>query len=319
MSNEIGNKPASEQLGIPVTTLYTWKSQIKQHGPIAFVGSGNKRIDPRMLSISEAGYYKWLKRQSKPYKYHELLAKIRQIRADNPDYGAYRIYLCLQIYHDYKGSYYLILKLCKIHDLMLKKKYRPKGLTKADPAAQASENLIKQDFTASSPNQKWLGDITEIPTADGKLYLAAILDCFDGTIVGLKMADNMKAQLCVEAFTSSVKKHQAYGMIFHSDRGSQYTSGQYRKVLAQYGAQQSMSSTGKCYDNARMESFFATLKKESIHKFKTETMNMEKVKSIVFRFIEIYYNRKRIYTPNDGYPPLAKRSIYYQEHLAQAG
>ncbi len=67
LSNEIGNKPASEQLGIPVTTLYTWKSQIKQHGLIAFVGSGNKRIDPRMLSISEAGYYKWLKRQSKPY------------------------------------------------------------------------------------------------------------------------------------------------------------------------------------------------------------------------------------------------------------
>lgn len=272
----------------------------------------------RVLQVSEGGYYKWLKRQSRPYKYDKLLAKIRQIRADNPDYGAYRIYLHLQLYHGYTGSYYLILKLCKIHHLMLKKKHHSKGITKADLAAQASANLIKQDFTAASPNQKWLGDITEIPTADGKLYVAAVLDCFDGSIVGFKMANHMRAELCVEAFTAGVKKYQAYGMIFHSDRGSQYTSTLYRQAIARYGATQSMSNTGKCYDNARMESFFATLKKESIYKFKTETMRMETVKSIVFRFIEIYYNRKRIYTTNGGYPPLVKRSSYYRENLPQA-
>jgi len=148
---------------------------------------------------------------------------------------------------------------------MLKKKQYSKGITKADLSAQANENLIKQDFSAELPNRKWLGDITEIPTADGKLHLAAVLDCFDGTIVGFKMANHMRAELCVEAFTAGVKKYQAYGMIFHSDRGSQDTSGIYRQTLAQYGAQQSMSSTGKCYDNARMESFFATFRKnESI-------------------------------------------------------
>jgi len=130
-------------------------------------------------------------------KYDKLLAKIREIRADNPDYGAYRIYLDLQLNHSYTGSYYLILRLCRIHHLMLKKKHRCKGITKADPAAQASANLIKQDFTASSPNEKWLGDITEIATANGKLYVAAVLDCFDGSIVGLKMADHMRAELCV--------------------------------------------------------------------------------------------------------------------------
>jgi transposase InsO family protein len=265
-----------------------------------------------------AGYYKWFKRQSKPEKYEELLAKIRQIRAKNPDYGAHRIYLHLKLYECYTGSYYIILKLCKLNHLMLKKKHYSKGITKADLTAQANENLIKQDFFAELPNQKWLGDITEIPTANGKLYLAAVLDCFDGAIVGLKMANHMRAELCVEAFTAGVKKYQAYGMIFHSDRGSQYTSRIYRQTLAQYGATQSMSSTGRCFDNARMESFFATLKKEKIYKIRTETMSIEKVKSIVFRFIEIYYNRRRIYTPNDGYPPLAKRSRYYQEHLAQA-
>lgn len=125
------------------------------------------------------------------------------------------------------------------------------------------------------------------------------------------------AELCVDAFTSATNKHQAYGMIFHSDRGSQYTSKLYRDILARYGATQSMSATGRCYDNARMESFFATLKKECLYKFKTETMRMETVKSLVFRFIETYYNRRRIYTPNEGYPPLVKRSLYYQGRLPQ--
>ncbi len=272
-----------------------------------------------VLGVSETGFYKWLKRQSRPYKYDALLAKILQIRADNPDYGAYRIYLHLQLFQDYRGSYYLILALCKKHHLMLKKKRHSKGITKADLAAQASENLIQQDFTAESPNEKWLSDITEIPTADGKLYVAAVLDCFDGSIVGLKMANHMRAELCVEAFKAGVKKHQAYGMIFHSDRGSQYTSTLFRQTLARYGAIQSMSNTGKCFDNARMESFFATLKKESIYKFKTEAIKMETVRSIIFRFIEIYYNRKRIYTTNGGYPPLVKRSLYYQKNLSQAG
>jgi putative transposase len=138
------------------------------------------------------------------------------------------------------------------------------------------------------------------------------MDCFDGAIVGLKMADNMRTELCTDAFTSAIKNYQAYGMIFHSDRGSQYTSKLYREILAKYAAKQSMSATGKCYDNARMESFFATLKKEGIYKFKTEKMRMETVKSIVFRFIEVYYNRKRIYTTNGGYPPLMKRSLFYQ-------
>jgi putative transposase len=273
----------------------------------------------KVLKVSEAGYYKWLSLQDRPYKYDDLLAKIREIRAENADYGAYRMYLHLKLFHGYTRSYYLILKLCKEHNLMLKKKYHPKGLTKADPAAQASENLIRQDFRASLPNQKWLGDITEIPTADGKLYVAAILDCFDGSIVGFKMADNMKAEICVDAFITAAKNYQAGGMIFHSDRGSQYTSKLYRETLAKYGATQSMSNTGKCYDNARMESFFATLKKERIYKYKTEKMSMKTVKSMVFRFIEIYYNRKRVYTTNGGYPPLMKRSNYYRERLAKAG
>lgn len=131
--------------------------------------------------------------------------------------------------YGYNRSYYLILKLCKEHHLRLKKKFHAKGITKADSAAQANENLLQQDVSALSSNQKWLGDIMEIPTADGKLYLAAVLGYFNGSIVGLKIADNMKAELCVDAFISAVKKYPATGMIFHSDRGSQYTSNLYRE------------------------------------------------------------------------------------------
>ncbi len=152
-----------------------------------------------MLLVSEAGYYCWLRTLTRPDKYDDLLAKIRQICAENKDYGAYRIYLALPLFHGYTGTYYVILKLCKTHPLMLKKKYHAKGITKADPTAQASENLIQQDFSAAAPNQKWLGDITEIPTADGKLYLNAVLDCYDGAIVGFKMAKPMRADLCVNA------------------------------------------------------------------------------------------------------------------------
>ena len=270
-----------------------------------------------MLQVSEADDYRWLRTRTRPNKYDDLLAKIRQIRAENKDYGAFRIYLALQLFHGYTGTYYVILKLCKIYQLMLKKKYHAKGITKADPAAQASENLIQQDFSAAAPNQKWLGDITEFPTADGKLYLSAVLDCYDGAIVGFKMANHMRAELCVDAFTLAAGQHQAYGTLFHSDRGSQYTSKVYRETLARYGAVQSRRHTGRCDENARMESFFATLKKECIYKVKTEALKMETMKSMVFRFIEVHYNRKRIYTTNNGYPPLMKRDQYYRNQLPQ--
>jgi transposase InsO family protein len=192
---------------------------------------------------------------------------------------------------------------------MIKKRPKPNGITKADAEAQKSENIIKQDFTAEKPNEKWLSDITEIPCADGKLYLAAILDCYDGKIVGFRADDNMRAELCRDAFELACRKEHARGMILHSDRGSQFTSGMFRSALARHGAIQSMSGTGRCYDNARMESWFATLKKAKIYKIDTKKMRMEEVKSVIFRYI-CYYNLRRIYSVNDGYPPEVYRQIY---------
>lgn len=270
-----------------------------------------------VLDVTRQGYNKWLKSQGKPSKHEALLALIKQILeedSENSDnYGVQRIFLALRNNKGYKGSYSTVCRFCRENRITLPKKKKPNSLTKADKEAQKSEDLIKQDFTADRPNEKWLSDITEVPCADGKLYVAPILDCFDGAIVGLAIDDNMRKELCISAFEQACRRQKASGMIFHSDRGSQYTSGDFRASLAQYGAIQSMCGTGRCYDNARMESFFATLKKEKLYRIKTEQLSMEVVKSIIWRYIESYYNNRRIYTTNGGYPPFVYRSMYYQE------
>jgi transposase InsO family protein len=262
--------------------------------------------------VTKQGYYQWLCNRDKPYKYTDLLADIKKVLAENPEnkanYGARRVYLRLtQPEYEYEGSYSTVYRVMKANNLLQKKKERPNWITEADPEAQKSENLIKQDFTADGPNTKWLTDISEVPTVDGKLYVSPILDCFDGMIVGLTMDDNMRKELCVDAFNQACNRHDAYGMILHDDRGSQYTSHAFREALEVRGAIQSMSGTGRCFDNARMESFFATLKKEKLYKIKTELLPMSTVKSIIFRWIFIYYNQERVYSSNDGgYPPGGK-------------
>lgn len=272
----------------------------------------------RVLQVSESGYYKYLRNKEKPYKYADLLKRIHNILKEEPEnanYGVRRIYQYLKNNKNYKGSYSTIYRICKENNLIIHFKRRPKGITKADSEAQKAENLINQDFTAEKPNEKWLMDITEIPCKNGKLYLAPVLDCYDGSILGFKMETNMKAELCVGAFRIACKKDGAGEMILHSDRGSQFTSNIFRGKLRQHGAIQSMSGVGRCYDNARMESFFATLKKKKLYQVETTKMTTEEVKTIVYRYIH-YYNLRRIYSTNDGWPPIVFRNMYYQKQKA---
>jgi transposase InsO family protein len=224
---------------------------------------------------------------------------------ENANYGVRRIYDALRLTKEYKGGFSAVYRTCKENGLMIKTKRKPNGITKADSDAQKSENLIKQDCTAEKPNEKWLTDITEIPCLDGKLYLAPVLDCYDGKIVGYHADDNMRTELCKDAFELACRKENARGMILHSDRGSQYTSGMFRSALARYGAIQSMSGTGRCYDNARMESWFATLKKEILYRIDTKSMHRDEVKSVIFRYI-CYYNLRRIYSLNGAFQSKVK-------------
>lgn len=161
------------------------------------------------------------------------------------------------------------------------------------------------------PLKKVVSDITEIQCRDGKLYVSAVLDCFNGEILALAMDDNMKKELCVKTIEQMKEQYgkRLQGMIFHSDRGSQYTSEAFKAALKSCGITQSLSGVGHCFDNARMESFWATLKKEKIYRIAAYKLTREQVKSIVFRYVFVYYNRIRIYTSNPyGLPPVKYRN-----------
>lgn len=271
----------------------------------------------RALQVSQQGYYQYLRRPDRALRDRELLEEIYECLREEPEnanYGVRRIICWLRQKRNYTGGSRRIYRICREHHLTIRPKRRASGTTTADSQAEKSENLIQQDFTAEKPNEKLLTDITEIPCQDGKLYLAAVLDCFDGSIQGFHVDGHMRAELCVKALEDACRKSGARGMIVHSDRGSQFTSHLFREALKRYRAIQSMSGTGRCYDNARMESFFATLKKEKLYPVNTRTLTKEEVQSILFRYIS-YYNLRRISLVNGGLPPL----VYRQQYLERTG
>ena len=272
----------------------------------------------KVLNVSETGYYKWKRTRNKPRAWQLLLVKIHGILDEHPDnknYGIERVLIALQ----QKGetvSRSTVIRAMRKGNLLHKSRRNPDGLTKADKKAQRPDNILKRNFTATRPNEKWLTDITEVPCSDGKLYVAPVLDCFGGEIVSIAMENHMKKELCIQAIEDAYKSRiPGSGVLIHSDAGSQYTSDRFKKLLGDYRAIQSMSDVGKCYDNARMESFFATLKKEKLYKMNTRKMTREKVKTVVWRYVMVYYNRTRISTVNKGgWPPV----IYREKATARA-
>lgn len=189
------------------------------------------------------------------------------------------------------------------------KKRIPHGITKSTEETQENENILKRNFSADEPLKKFLTDITEVQCADGKLYVSPIMDCFSGEIVALEMRENMKKELCIDTVRQLKRLcPDLKGAVFHSDRGSQYTSTAFRAELARCGMTQSLSGVGHCFDNARMESFFATLKKEKIYRIAAYKLPRQQVRTIIFRYVFAYYNRIRIYTRNPlGLPPVRYR------------
>lgn len=265
------------------------------------------------LKVSETGYYKWKRNRGKPRPWQLLMVKIHEILDEHPDnknYGINRVLIALQ----QKGitvSRSTVIRAMRKGNLLHKSRRSPNGLTKRDKKAQRPENVLKRNFIATRPNKKWLTDIAKVPCSDGKLYVAPVLDCFGGEIVSLAMKSYMKKELCIQAIDDAYKSRvPGSGVLIHSDAGSQYTSDRFKEVLGDYHAIQSMSDVGKCYDNARMESFFATLKKEKLYKMNTSKMTREEVKSAIWRYVMVYYNRKRISTVNEGgWPPAVYREI----------
>jgi len=266
----------------------------------------------RVLDISELGYYRWLRNRNKPTA-RELLSvaihTIIDVHPDNDNYGANRMKTALEqggIIVSKRTVYRAMSEMGLLHKVR-----RPHGITKTTTEVQEKENLIKRDFTAEQPLRKLLSDITEIQCADGKLYLSAVLDCYNGEILSISMDDNMRKELCIRTIKELIQQYgrkRLAGAIFHSDRGSRYTSDAFKEAQSNAGLVQSLSGTGHCFDNARMESFFATLKKEKIYRIAAYKLTRDEVKTMIFRYIFIYYNRIRIATFNpEELPPVAYR------------
>jgi len=267
------------------------------------------------LNVRREGYHNWLKRPSREQRDAELISALKEVRKKHPAYGVRS--MLDELPDSLRPSYGKGYRICRDNGL-LQKRRKPRGITKADSAAQASEDLVQRDFTASTPNTKWLTDITQMKCSDGKLYLCPVLDCFDAVIVGFSFANHMRAELCTAALNSAVKRYKPEkGCIAHSDRGSQFTSHLFRENLAVKGFAQSMGRSGSCFDNARMESFFATLKKELIYRLPLWRMTRDEVRVQVFAWIEGYYNFRRRHTSNEGnQPPLVKRETWLRQPLA---
>lgn len=183
----------------------------------------------------------------------------------NDTYGRIRMYQALQLKQPERvhiPSERTVYRVMKEIGLIHRSKRKPHGITKSNKEARKSDDLIKRNFMAEKPFEKCITDITEIKVADGKLYVSAIIDCYDLSVLGLAMDTNMKATLCKQTLDNAVKAYpRLRGAIIHSDRGAQYTSELYRYTVHKYGIRQSMNSSGgKSHDNARCESVWARFK-----------------------------------------------------------
>jgi transposase InsO family protein len=256
------------------------------------------RLMCAVLEVSPAGYYVWRERpvSARATSNSTLLAEIRQIHHDSGQrYGSPRVHAALRTQGRgaSRGRIERLMRRYGIRAIMA----RPRRVrtTNSRHDLPIAPNLIARDFTAAAPNRVWLADITYIPTAEGWLYLAAVMDLFSRKIVGWAMRDHMQVELASAALIMAMQQQRPQaGLIHHSDRGVQYASHAYRNTLAGAGITASMSRKADCYDNAPMESFFHTLKTELVHhrNYKTRA----EAQRDIFLFIEGFYNRTRLHS-----------------------
>ena len=269
----------------------------------------------RVLKVTPQGYAKYLESKTRPYKYARLLADMRAILAEddfNATYGKKRMYEKLLLDYECPYCYNTVAKIMAENGL-LQKKNKPKGLTKEDKAAQKSDNLLNRDFTATAPNQKTVADITAFEASDGKLYVGAIFDCYDNTCLGMALASHMRKELVMEAAINAAGRFDLRGSVSHSDRGSQYTSDDYRKLLESLGIIQSMNTAaGRCHDNAKCESMWARGKCEIMACYDVKKMTCFELEYLIMRYYFDYWNYRRICSAIGGMPPIVKRAAFYE-------
>src|SRR3954468_1596044 len=249
----------------------------------------------RVLKVARSGYQAWRKRavNSHSVRRAELAEKIRPIFiASRGTYGSPRVHREL-VEAGEQVDRKTVAKVMKEAGLLADS---PRSFvpitTDSTHDLPVAPNRLKQDFEASAPNQKWCADITYVWTDEGWMYLACVMDLWSRMIVGWSMSDSLAGSLVNAALRMALERRRpGQGLIHHSDRGCQYAAAIYQTLLSSHQIQPSMSRVGCCYDNAMMESFFATLKRELIHRRTFATP--EEAQSAIFEYIEAFYNRKR--------------------------
>lgn len=252
------------------------------------------RLMCHALEVSAAGYYAWRER---PPSFQEqrrdaLLGLIQGVYSKMKHrYGSRRIHaeLCADGQDCCVNT---VAKLMRDNGIRVKTARKFRCTTDSNHRLPTADNVLDRQFGAEAPNEKWVADITYIPTREGFLYLAVVEDLYSRRVVGWSMASHMESRLVVDALEMAVQNRlPGEGLLAHSDRGSQYASEHYRNLLAKHGIECSMSRRANCWDNAPMESFFASLKKELTHDANFTTR--EEARAAIFEYIEVFYNRQR--------------------------
>jgi len=259
----------------------------------------------KVLGVSRSGYYAWKERKAsrRAQADEAMLVDIRAIhQKSRKAYGSPRIHAYLRR-KGYICGRNRVARLMQQHQIVAKRAHkRHPTTTQQHPGDRIAPNLLNREFSASMPNQKWVSDITYIGTAEGWLYLAVVMDLYSRVVVGWAMGEQMDVGLVKGAWQMALLNRQPpAGLLHHSDRGCQYTSETYRDQLADLECQVSMSRTGNCYDNAVMESFFATLKTECANRVFDSKLEAS---STIFEFIEGWYNRQRLHSTLDYLSPV---------------
>ena len=275
----------------------------------------------RLLKVSRSGYYAWSRRPPSPRAVADeiLTEQIRNFYvASRRTYGAPRIWLDLRDAGVHVGRK-RVARLMRQRGWQGVHRRSWRHLTKADPAAVPAPDRLGRDFTAPAPNRKWVADVTYVPTVQGWLYLAVVLDVFSRRVVGWSMDANRKTRLVCDAVTMAVANRGGTvgGVIHHSDRGGEYTSRDLERELRRCGALASMGSVADCYDNSMAEAFFATLETELFwgqpgRRFDTH----RDAKLAIFDYIEVFYNRRRRHTGIGGISPVTYETRYAELSLA---
>jgi len=248
----------------------------------------------RVLKVSRSGYYAWRTRSesARAKTDRELTRIIKRVHAEsNGVYGSPKVREDLKD-EGYQFSRHKVARLMRNAGLRGCPKRRYRITTQRDPRHGVAQNLLQRDFKAKVPNQYWASDITYISTSQGWLYLAVVMDLYSRRIVGWSMDRRLSRQIVMDALAMAIKDRQPEsGLIHHSDRGSQYTSDDFRDELKKQGIECSMSGRGNCYDNAVVESFFGIMKRERVNRVRYRTR--DEAKADLFDYIECFYNRMR--------------------------